>query len=175
MDKELLDFINNNTGVITLYTRIEREITSDGREHIAVYPIGENGALYSFWRNPNKPDSDTTPVPKHAGGKKPYIMLMVDEVEKLRAAGVKNSEEMIGYLVCMGKYVEWNTGRLINKRNKKPMQYQELQKAFGCGNKKFNKMLASMKKCNLLHKNEEGYFISPQFIKKGQTNKKEGV
>lgn len=143
--------------------------------------------LYGFWHNSRKKDNEPSiitvnenlevetkekPPPKHTGGKKPYLMLMINEIEELRKQGVKNIEELIGYVACLGKYIEWNTGRLIHTRKKTPLQYKDLLEIYKCSNKKLNKILNELKEHGLLFKTEEGYFVSTKFIKKGRTKRK---
>ena len=97
-------------------------------------------------------------------------MLMVEEINKLKKDGVKNVEEMAGYLASLGKNIEWNTGRLIHDRTKEQLKYKELLKIFGCGNRKLNRLLGDMKKHELLYSASGGYVISSRLIKKGKMN-----
>lgn len=168
MDRNLLEFLNGNTSAAKVEVVLAREELPNGIQHITLKQ--EDKLIYDFWVNPKKAKGEKPP-PKHTGGKKPYIMLMVDEVEKLREKGVKNVEELIGYLACLGKYAEWGTGRLIQKRKKTPLRYNDLQKIFTCSNNKLNRILSDLKKYDLLSNNSEGYFISTRLIKKGKTQK----
>ena len=170
MDKQLHEFLSGSVNA----TRqgdllISREGNLSGSHIIRVKVIAENADLpmYEFWYNPNKVKKNNT-NPKHAGGKKPYIMVMVEEIEKLRGQKVKNVEELVGFLVCLAQYIQWNTGKLIHKRSKKPIQYKDLQGLFGCGNKKLNRILSDLKAHDLLFGTQEGYFVSSGFIKKGK-------
>ena len=177
MDKGLHDFLNGNSNVLCLSEAIiTRDKTPTGSEYITIKIDNGNKELelYSFWHNPNKPVKKDKPPPKHTGGKKPYIMLMVDEIERLKKDGVSNVEELAGYLVSLGKYVEWNTGRLIHTRTKNQLKYKDIQKIFNCGNKKLNRLLADMKDHELLYLADGGYVISSRLIKKGKTNKAGG-
>lgn len=149
---------------------ISREFAK-GVECIYINEIkeGETRPLYPpLWYNPAK-KTKTEKQPKHTGGKQPYIMLMVNEVESLREQGVKNIEELIGYVVILGKYIEWNTGKLIHKRSKKPLMYKDLQEIYSCSKPKLNKMINLMKEHDLLYYTDEGYFISSKYIKKGKS------
>lgn len=175
MDENLLKFLNGETNVYEGPLKLTRDKTNNGPQYIRVcLPNLEgitNDELYKFWHNPktNKKNKET---PKHTGGKKPYLMLMIDEIEELRSQGVKNIEELIGYVACLGKYIEWNTGKLIHKRSKKPIQYKDLLNIYGCSNKKLNKMINLMKEHDLLYHTDEGYFISSKYIKKGKSQNK---
>lgn len=170
MEKELFRFISGEVNAVKLSVILVKEILPNGIEHITVKAASEEDYLIcQQWINAKKVASEK--LPKHTGGKKPYIILMVDEVEKLRADGVRNVEELIGYLACLGRFIEWNTGKLIRKRSKKPIQYKDLQEIFPCGNRKLNRILNDLKEHDLLFYTDEGYFISPKFIKKGKTKK----
>jgi hypothetical protein len=93
---------------------------------------------------------------------------MIDKLEELKATGIINIEELIGFLVCLGNHIEWHTGKLINKRSKKQLKYTDLQKIFSCGKRKLDKILKELQRHNLLFNTSEGYFISTDLIKKGK-------
>ncbi len=170
MDKKILAFINGFVNAVRHGDLlISRESSPNGSQIVRVKVITEDSEIlmYEFWHNSKKESKDNS-SPKHTGGKKPYIMVMVEEIEKLRMKEeVKNVEELIGFLVCLGQYIQWNTGKLIHKRSKKLIQYKDLQNIFGYGNKKLNRILSELKKHDLLFGTQEGYFISSRFIKKG--------
>ena len=167
MDRELAAFLRGESNVTRLDALLSRETTSDGRQRISIKEFGQQTELYTVWIASSKPRSKS---PKHTGGKKPYLMLMVDEVERLRTKGVKDVGELIGYLVTLGKHIEWSTGRLVKGRGKRktPMRYADLQAMYGCSNKKLNKMLADMKAHDLLSHTEGGYFVSRRLVKRGK-------
>lgn len=186
-DKKLLKFIKGEINVLQYPFILSREKAPNGSSYFVLSSdFGEKALLMlDFWKNASK-SSDyicsineetgeidkTEKKPKHTGGKKPYIMLMIEEIEKLKKKNVKSVEEMIGYLVCLGNYIEWSTGRLIKKRKKEPLQYKDLLNIYGCSNNKLNMMLGKMKEHDLLYSTQEGYFISTRFIKKGKTKKR---
>lgn len=176
LNKNVLDFLNGTTDVLMLPigSVLTRDKAPNANFMTLKLPNGEKELIIeNWWSNPNKLVKKDKPPPKHTGGKKPYIMLMVEEIEKLKKDGVRNVEEMAGYLVSLGKYVEWNTGRLVRNRTKDPLRYKELQKIFGCGNKKLNRLLGEMKEHELLYSTDSGYVISSRLIKKGKTNRVE--
>lgn len=169
----MLRYLNyeTNTVIIGGYFMISREVAPNGYEFITESIISDEGksTIYKeYWHNP-KANVDAKKTPKHTGGKKPYLMLMVDEIEELRNQGVKNVEELIGYVVSLGKNIEWNTGKLIHKRSKKPIQYKDLVEIYKVSKPKLNKMINLMKEHNLLYYTDEGYFISSKYIKKGKS------
>jgi len=178
VDKKICDFFNGISDVLPLPpdSYLTRDKTPSGTNFMTLkMPNGEEELMIdSWWSNPNKPAKKDKGPPKHTGGKKPYIMLMVEEIEKLKKDGVRNVEELTGYLVSLGKYIEWNTGRLIQTRTKKPLKYKDLQKLFCCGNRKLNRLLGDMKEHELLYSTDGGYVISSRLIKKGKMNKDGG-
>lgn len=178
MDKNVLDFINGFTDVLILPVGsiLTRDKTPNSNFMTLKLPNGEEELILDeWWSNPNKRVKKDKPPPKHTGGKKPYIMLMVEEIEKLRKSGVPNVEELTGYLASLGKYVEWNTGKLIQTRTKKQLGYKDLRSIFRCGNKKLNRLLGEMKDSELLYSTDSGYVVSSRLIKKGKMNEVEDV
>ena len=166
MDKNLLRYLNGETNVYIGELKLTRDVAPNGREHIRVC-LSEDAndkEIYQHWHNPKKNKPNDTP--KHTGGKQPYLMLMINEVEKLRASGVKGIEELVGYLVCLGKYIEWNTGRLVLK--KEPLRYIDLLGIYGCSKPKLNKMLWLMREHDLLYHTDTGYFVTTKIVKKGK-------
>jgi len=176
MDKKIVDFYNNESDILPLPvgSYIVREKSPNGTNFMTLkMPNGDGKELVvdTWWSNPNKPAKKDKDPPKHTGGKKPYVMLMIDEIERLKKSGVKNSGELIGNLVSLGKHIEWNTGKLINTRTKNPLKYKELQIILGYGNKKLNRLLGDMRDNELLHSTDGGYVISSRLIKKGKMSK----
>jgi hypothetical protein len=175
MDKKMHDYYNELSEVLPLPigSYITREKSPNGTCFMSLkIPNGEGKelVLFSWWDNPKKPAKKDKDPPKHTGGKQPYVMLMTKEVEKLGEKGVKNVAELVGHLSLLGDYIEWNTGKLINRRTKKPLKYKEVQTIFSCGNKKLNRLLGDMKKHELLYSTDSGYVISSRLIKKGKMN-----
>jgi hypothetical protein len=174
MDKEteFIKFASGETDIFSGPPVMIRERLPNGASFICIKrELGQEHDDIRLIEPSKRKRSDN---PQNTGGKKPYLMLMIDEVFNLKKDGVKNVEEMIGYLVSLGKNIEWNTGKLIHKRSKKPLLYKDILKLYGCGNRKLNRLLNEMQEHDLLFHTEEGYFISPKFIKKGRMNKGKG-
>lgn len=165
MDKDLYKYLTHASNIFVGELKITRDVAGNGWEYIRVC-LPDGTELYAHWHNPKKKPRDSPP--KNTGGKKPYLMLMIDEIEKLREDGVQNVEELIGYIVCLGKNIEWNTGRLIHKRTKKSLRYVDLLKIYGCSKPKLNKMLRLMKENDLIYHTDSGYYVSSKYIKKGK-------
>lgn len=105
--------------------------------------------------------------PKHSGGKKTYVMLMLQQFEEFKNKNINNIEELVGFLVCLSYNMEWRTGRLVHRRNKKQLKYADLLKLFSGGKRKLDRIMKDLKKYELLTHTKEGYFISNKLIKKG--------
>lgn len=170
MDKFLLSYINRESDTFAGELTITREVAPNGSEYVRIC-LPDDRLLYDFWHNPNKPKRNSK-NPKHAGGRKPYLMLMSEEVSRLRGKGIKDVEELIGYLASLGEYIEWNTGRLIHTRSKSPLQYKDLLEIYKCSKPKLNKMLGKMREHELLYHTDEGYHVSSKLIKKGKVRQK---
>ncbi len=163
INNKWLDFLNGNNNVAKVEVIISREKTNNGPELIHV-SVGDR-EIYQFWHNPSK---SKEVQPKHTGGKKPYLMLMIGHLEQLRKSNIGNVEELIGFIVCLGNNIEWNTGRLIHKRSKKQLKYEDLQNMFSCGKRKLDRIIKDLRDNDLLTSNQDGYFISGDLIKKGR-------
>jgi len=167
MEKDLLRFMNGEVNVARVNCLIKKEIMPNGITHLWVANCeGEEILLCEEYRKTG--DRRNKGSPKHTGGKKPYVILMTDEVESLKSQGIKNTNELIGFLASLSKYIEWNTGKLVQKRSKKTLQYKDLKEIFPYGNKKLNRILNDLKTHDLLYNTTEGYFISSRIIKKGR-------
>lgn len=183
MDKELLQFLNRETNAISFNREgckliISRELVPNGCEHyyqtISFSDREKDIVLKDYWVNPEK--TKKKEKSNYTGGKKPYIMIMVEEIEKLRDSKVTNIEELIGYMVCVGKYIEWNTGKLIHRKGRKrnqSLKYEDLLSIYSCSKPKLNKMLKLMKDNDLIYHTNDGYFVSQKYIKKGKSAKQE--
>ncbi len=175
MDKQVKKFLNHEVSVAEITYIVVREQLPNGVERLVAKPKDtESDYLrYEKYVNPaNPPPAEDKPPPKNTGGKKPYLMVMTQEVEELRKAGVKNVDELVGFLGSLGKYVEWSTGRLIHKRSKKRLKYKDFKTIFPYSNNKLNRILTDLREHDLLFNTEEGYFISTRIIKKGKSKKK---
>lgn len=194
MEQSLREFFTNGATVAEFHAIVSRERLPNGVERISIKELDTGAELWSFWQNPNVVKAADPEHPKGVGGKKPFVMLMVEEVESLCACDdkgerkVKNAEEIIGWLARLARYIEWRTGKLIYKRKRKRRQdgtfkeqelgYNDLLRIYHCSRNKLDKMLSQLRKLGFLTHTGEGYFVSKRLIKKGKTggsNAKESV
>jgi hypothetical protein len=175
------------------YIRGERNATRDefilsrekagNAERIYISVIGNDDQdivrIYETWAkkcrripvsNPDIADiPQKSPTPKHTGGKRPYIMVMQDRsIDDL-------SIEARGLLftIFMRNNIEWHTGKLINRRTKKPLTIKDISMLANVGILKTKGILAQLEKQKILSYNNraKAYFINQDFAKKGVPKK----
>jgi hypothetical protein len=165
IDKGLLDYLNKNKNAVKTVLEISRDVKQDGREHIIITIPGISDPLFDFWQNPKIKKAKDPDNPKTMGGKKPYVMLMVDEVEKLFNSGFPI--EYFGYAAKLAKTINWNTGIVKKKRSKKAFTFNDMIETWGVNERKGREIIKALNKYHLLSQDNEGYKISRQFIRKG--------
>ena len=114
-----LIFSNGEINAVKVEVVISKEIAPNGNQ--LVHIIINDKEVYQFWHNPNK--SKNKEPPKHTGGRKPYIIVMIEQVEKLKTE-INNVEELVGFIVCLSNNIEWNTGKFTIFQ--KELQYRFL-------------------------------------------------
>lgn len=190
---KLADFIAGRNEFVMLYDDkgkpafvIERDRLENSNNHlIQEYVLDDKDlkckqlfnkhfrSYYGEYKDPERKRKTT-------GGKEPYIMLMTKEIQELRKKFIENKinnhNEIIGYLINLSEYMEWGTGKLIDKRQRLkkkqlPLKYKDLLGVSGYSKTKFENILKVMKDYKLLWYSEEenkGYFISTIYFKKGK-------
>lgn len=118
--------------------------------------------LYEFWASRKKKRGGK---PRHTGGKKPYVMLMIEGLTAQLANGLPAGN--IGYLICLAPYIDWGTGRLIYGRQKRQMKISDIETVFQKSRRMTLYILSGLKKYGLLTHDREGYFISRDFLRRG--------
>ena len=117
--------------------------------------------LYGWWHNPER--KIRKGVPKHTGGKKPYIKIMVEEIQK----HTEISLSAAGFLIKLAGNINWSDNKLINKRSKKPLNAEGIQKILGIGKSRVYEIISELKKDNVLIDCGDEYRISTCLIQKG--------
>lgn len=192
MNKKVSDFYTGRTNFLMLYDENgspamvkERDDFKDKNTHLFQDFILDDKdknykALFNkYFRNYLGEYKEPDEKPKSMGGKKPYVMLMTEEVKKLLEKNIKNADEVLGFLTILSGYMEFHTGKLIDKRQRLkkkqlPLQYTDLLKICKYSRTKLDKMIKTTKDYNLIYyekptkDNEGGYFISTNIIKKGK-------
>jgi hypothetical protein len=158
MDKSISDYLSGFTNVCEGKFTIGRE-KSGKNEFIIIKLDGQE--VYSFWHNPNK--KVTNKKPKHTGGKKSYIMLMIEELKKHENLSL----EAQGFIYKMLTHIQWNSTLIIDTRNKKPLVIDEMVTILGIGRNKTLSIIKELKAADLLVKDKDGYKVSPNLMQKG--------
>ena len=179
MDKNLIRYMLGEINAVILNNvSISREKSKNGTECIYIKPEGYGNPMYTFWNNTRKKEKEPEEEKESkkratGGGKKAYVMLMIEEISQI-TPGVNNgvdAEKALGAAVRLANNIEWSTGKIINKRNKKALTYTDLLKLYGCSNNRLNTLINDMTKLNIMYHTKEGYFVSPKYIKKGGAKK----
>ena len=77
------------------------------------------------------------------------------------------SESAIFVLTILSQYIDWDTGRLLYKRKKKPVLYQDLLIILGYSNGKVSNIVRELNSQNILLNDNDGkgYYINQSMYK----------
>lgn len=178
MDKELRKFLSGETNYYKGEISISREpITGRPASYYTFesdgYVIKELwGTLGKITKAEKEKSAEQVKGPpseekKSMGGKKPYVMLMTQQLKYLRENG-KVTAEQIGYLILLSPNIEWGSGRLIGKKATS-LKAADIQKVLGISHNTFGRLVKELKENKLITVNKDGYFISTDLFKKGVT------
>lgn len=167
MKAETIDFISGYRNAVQDNFILSRE-RSGLREFVTVSHPDKEEPLYTLWSGKKK-RSASDPIPKHTGGKAPYVMLMEGADDVISKLSIEASGLLLKLLY--GGHVEWHTGRVIVKHNKKPMTLIELTRYFSIGKKKLRKILTELASMEAMEYNpgSHAYFISRNIARKGRS------
>lgn len=169
MKSRLDDFVNRKINLIDIAQEVR-----DG--HISSFVISQEimpGSKYVFVELPifggayYSEHGGKSRDPKSMGGKKPYVMLFTQELEEISKKKIAGITDAIGLLIILIPNISWKTGKVINKRSKKPLSRDDIREKYADSDYKFKKAMKILKDEELLIYKEDGYYISRRFIKKG--------
>lgn len=103
---------------------------------------------------------------KNTGGKKPYVMLMSEKLSELLKEK-RVTIEQIGCLTMLSQNIEWGTGRIVQKRSKKPLRAKDIQELLGISHNTLDKIISDLKQNELISVKSDGYYISTDLFKRG--------
>ena len=144
-------------------------------EYVNVTLPGEEKPIYQLWtKKPQKikPAMEATGEieivkPKHTGGKRPYIMLMQDKQDVLN----KLTLEAAGLLIKImgGGFVEWDTGRIIDRRTKQPITITILHTRYKLSERKVKTILKELAGYEVIKydRKQKAYFLNNNLARKG--------
>lgn len=133
--------------------------------------------IYALWsgvkkHKPQTPQLDgavETVIPKHTGGKKPYVMLM--EGSKGIIIGLSLEASGLMLKLFYGGHIEWHTGRIISKQDKKSMAIAGMSKWFKVSRGKLRKILTELSAGGVVRYDpkKHAYFADRSIARKGRS------
>lgn len=179
MEKQVVDYINGDTNVVQSEFIIGRERT--GRVELITVSVPDIGKpLYELWhkrkRNKvevSKVDKVNGKVGKSTGGKKAYVKVMLRECKGLNDAPL----DVKGAVFSLFDYIEWNTGRLRNKRTGKSLTVPAMGEIFKTGAVKTRRLINDLKGLNVMTYDTKHrfYFVNPSMFAKGVNKRADSV
>lgn len=146
-----------------------------GSEYISLSLPDKEEPIYKLWtrkkRTYKKPSQAVGEIevkqPKHTGGKRPYIMLMQDQRDTIN----KLSNHAAGLMMKLlaGGFVEWDTGRLIDRRSKKPLTISMVRARYKLDTTKTKTLIKELTENKVIKydRKQRSYFFNANFAKKG--------
>lgn len=171
MKKETREYISGERNATMDEFILSRERTGNA-EYVNVSLPGETEPIYTLWTQKpqkNKAIEATCEItkPKHTGGKRPYVMLMQDQQDIINALTLEATGLLLKLMA--GGFVEWNTGRIIDRRTKKPLTITMIRTRYKLGERKTKSLIKELTDNKIIeydHK-QRSYFFNVQFARKG--------
>ncbi|MFA5322141.1 MAG: hypothetical protein WC373_05650 [Smithella sp.] len=180
MKKETIEYLNGNRNVVKDEFVIGRERTSNNQELIFVSLPESEKPMYALWNskktakqfvkeNENEEIKFKRVSPKGTGGKKSFVMLMPNAFNEIGKD--EFSIEAAGAIIKLSAHIEWNTGRLVGKRNGKALTRQMISELLNVGVSKAKTILNELNKLGIIRYDNKSqcYFVDGKFIRKGAT------
>lgn len=174
MKKETQEYLMGERNAIRDEFILSRE--RKGRnEYISLSLPDRSEPVYKLWTKKNinkKPvkavgEIIETKQPKHTGGKRPYVMLMQDQQDILN----KLSMDAAGLLLKImgGGFIEWDTGRIIDRRSKKPLTISMVRARYKLNTTKTKALIKELTENKVIKydRKQRSYFFNANFAKKG--------
>ena len=98
-----------------------------------------------------------------SGNKKAFVKVYLQKLGEITNLPDKD----LGTLMKLAKYIDWDTGVLVDVRTKEPLDYKGLCKQLKYTEQTLNNRLKVLKDKDILTKDEEGYKINSEYISKG--------
>lgn len=181
MKQELFEFLHGERNAIRGDLIIGRERTATSEYYYVSSPEEDNCIpILKGWAKKIKPKleplvtikevglDDAPKQTRHTTGGKPgYVMLMQYKsavMDKLSIVALGVLTKLI-YSGC----VEWGTGRLVNKRSKKPLDFKAIALKIGLKTAETKGIIAELTANKVLsyNRSQKAYFLDRSLIKKG--------
>ena len=127
--------------------------------------------LFSQWRRKEDIFGDKKiPQGERIGRREPYALLFYKNIKK-----VLEGEEFVGNVDCqlatlmkLTEFVQMGTGRLINKRSKKPLTREGIAKVLGLSVRRTATILSNLKKNGFIERIGGSYVVNRRYIARGK-------
>ena len=181
MKKETMEYLRGERNVAIDEFIVGRERAGNAELIFVSLPNIEK-PLYALWNSKKtvnkykvKRDKESAEVifefvkPKGTGGKTMYVMLMPNAINELNEE--KISIDAAGMILKLIDCIEWNTGRIYRKRDKKSMTKSMLSTFLNIGDSKLTSIIRELRNLNVIFydRKKKAYFFNPKFIRKGAT------
>lgn len=178
MKKDTLRFINGEQNVTVDTFMLSRE--KAGNSELIFVSLPEyDEALFALWNSKNgvkkyrKTKTENGDIvfrkvePRGTGNKETFVMLMPNALNELRKKEL--SLEAFGFLLKIIDCIEWNTGRIVRKRDMKPMTIEMLSKYINKGKIKTKSIIKELREKGVLFylQKEKAYYINYDYMRKG--------
>jgi len=177
--KETIEFIHGERNAARDEFVISREKCGNS-EYVCVSLPNER-PLYKGWAKRIKQKIELVPneelatietivegnKPKHIGGRRPYIMVMQDKSKVIDQLSM-GASGLLFKLFC-GGYVEWGTGRVIDKRSKKAMTVKRMCEKLDMPLSDARALLKELAGNQIVtyDRSKKAYFVDRSIAKKG--------
>ena len=171
MKKETQEYILGERNATRDEFILSREKAGNA-EYISVSLPNRPEPIYTLWTKKPQRTKATGAAgqivkPKHTGGKRPYIMLMQDQQDILN----KLSMDAAGLLLKImgGGFIEWDTGRIIDRRSKKPLTISMVRARYKLDTTKTKTLIKELTENKVIKydRKQRSYFFNANFAKKG--------
>ena len=171
MKKETREYISGERNATRDEFILSRESTGNA-EYINVSLPDGIEPIYTLWtKKPQKRKAIKATgeivKPKHTGGKRPYVMLMQDQTDVLNTL----STEAAGLLLKLigGGFIEWHTGKIIDRRTKKPLTLATIRARYKLGERKTKALIKELTVNKIIKydRKQRAYILNPKFARKG--------
>ena len=165
--KSLDDFLHGKK--LSLETIMTRE---DSETYTLLHFIDkETGVpLFDKWvRKDNMFGENKNADNENTGGREPYVMLFYRRLKKVfRGEFVGNMDCQLSSLTLLSEFIQMNTGKLINKRTKKPLTQADIAKELGLSIRRTAEILSDLKSNGIIVRQDNAYFVKREFFAKGR-------
>jgi hypothetical protein len=191
VNRDLSEFIHGERNVVRGDLIISRESTATSEYYYVSSPQDkeEFKPILKGWAKKIRPTQKSLPIadieripisealprPKHTGGKRPYVMIMQDKEFLINQLSI-NASGALMKLTC-GGCVEWGTGKVIDKRSKKPMTVKMICEKLGLKTAEGKIILSELtaNKILMYDRKQKAYFVDRDFAKKGDGQNEDKV